>query len=58
MGMQEYREGGFGPIKPVDESLRELLDNPVEQARTKALHIGKFEELAQRAEELQGGDDG
>lgn len=58
MGMQEYREGGFGPIKPVDESLRDLLENTVEQARTKALHIGTVEALEQMAKGLPEDDAG
>lgn len=50
MGMPEYRDGRFGPIKPLDDSLRDLLDNPVERERTKALHIGRVEELTARLE--------
>lgn len=52
MGMPEYHDGTMGPIKPVNESLRDLLNNPTEQARTKALHIGQFDELAERAKQI------
>lgn len=51
MGMPEYNDGTFGAIKPIDESLKDLLDEK-EQQRTRALHIGKFEDLLQRAEKL------
>ena len=57
MGMPEYRDGSFGSIKPVDESLRDLLENPVEQERTKALHIGTFQELEQRLAALTVSDE-
>lgn len=51
MGMPEYHDGSYGPIKPIDESLKDLLDQK-EQMRTRALHVGKFEELLQRAEKV------
>jgi len=50
--MPEYRDGSFGPIKPVEESLNDLQANPDEVARTKMLHIGKFEELVERTQKL------
>jgi len=49
MGMQEYHNGSFGPIKPVEESLKDLQENSAELAETKALHIGTVEDLANRA---------
>ncbi len=52
MGMPEYHDGSFGPIKPVEESLKDLLDSSTgELERTKALHIGKIEELVALASE-------
>ena len=49
MGMPEYRDGTYGPIKPIDEALDELRD-PIERERTRSLHIGSAEELMARAE--------
>jgi len=49
MGMAEYRDGTFGEIKPVNEALRDLLENQPEQERVKALHIGSLEELVEKA---------
>ena len=49
MGMPEYHDGSFGPIKLVEESLADLQGNLEEQARTKMLHIGKFEDVVSRA---------
>ena len=57
MGMPEYNDGTFGPIKPVDESLRDLLENPTEQARTKSLHIGQLEELVERAKPVPASEE-
>ena len=53
MGMPEYQDGSFGPIKPIEEALKDLQENREEQARIKALHIGKFEELKVLASEGQ-----
>ncbi len=51
MGMPEYHDGSFGAIKPVDESVKDLLDRSTnELERTRALHIGKFEELIAKKE--------
>ncbi len=54
MGMPEYHDGSFGPIKPVEESLADLQGNLEAQARTKMLHIGKFADLVERAGQDQG----
>lgn len=51
MGMPEYHDGSFGPIKPVEESLADLQRNPEEQAKTKMLHIGGFDELMELGSE-------
>ena len=52
MGMPEYRDGSFGAIRPVEEALALLTENPDEQERTRALHIGTFEELVKRPMEI------
>ncbi len=49
MGMPEYHDGSFGPIKPIEESVKDLLEQRSELERTKALHVGKFADLLQRA---------
>ena len=56
MGMPEYRDGTFGPIKQIEEALDDLCD-PAEIRRTKALHIWKAEELLARAERPTSGDE-
>lgn len=54
MGMPEYHDGTFGPIKPIEESVKDLLDPSTgELDRTKALHIGKIERLVALASETQ-----
>lgn len=58
MGMPEYRDGSFGPIKPIKEAIEDLLDpSGTELERTKALHIGRFEELVDRAKSLPMSDE-
>ena len=58
MGMPEYRDGNFGPIKPIRESVEDLLDpSGTELERTKTLHIGRFEELVGRAKRLPDEDE-
>lgn len=52
MGMPEYRDGSFGEIKPIKQAVQDLMGSDgVELERTKALHIGRIEELTQRRAE-------
>ncbi len=57
MGAPEYHDGTFGPIKPIEESLQDLVGNPGEQERTRVLHIGKLKDLVQRADRLNAGEE-
>lgn len=38
--MQEYNDGTYGEVKEGSELLKKLADDPVEMARTKAIHFG------------------
>lgn len=51
MGMPEYRDGTLGPIMPIDEAMERLKDPDV-FSKTKALHVGSFAELVERAKEI------
>jgi len=42
--MQEYRDGSFGDIMEADK-FKELLGNPEELKKTKAIHFGTVSEL-------------
>lgn len=54
--MPEYRDGSFGPIKPITEAVQDLLE-PANLVKTKVLHVGAFEELVQRAQMLKPSDE-
>lgn len=45
MAMQEFHDGSFGEPKPIDEVFGNLLKDENELAKTKALHIGKINDL-------------
>lgn len=46
--MQEYNDGTFGEIQEGSDLLKKLADDPIEMARTKAIHFGTPGELEEQ----------
>ena len=51
--MQEYNDGSFGEIKEGNSLFKELIDNPEEMQKTKAIHFGTAEELLKKKQEVE-----
>ena len=48
--MQEYKDGTCGEMRPLKELFSKLENNPVELAKTSAVHFGTKEELESKKE--------
>lgn len=46
--MQEYNDGTYGEVREGSELLKKLADDPVEMARTKAIHFGTPTQLEEQ----------